>query len=529
MHETGLIGDENGHYEGYVCGCENEGTPSYEAHKDADKNGFCDRCEYVTCAHNYASTYTTNKTQHWHAATCGCWVASEKEAHEDEDSNGKCDVCEYVLCAHTYETTYKYDEEYHWYENTCACDIPLDRKVHGDKDHNGKCDDCDYVICTHTQDERTYGGNGKYHWHALTCGCDILPADKELHTDMDKNDVCDTCEKSLKQEIVSLDGKKIIFIGDSFIYYGTTVLERSQTTYNRNHKDTGLFYQLCKANGENVHVTNFTFGGHGPSNIISESCTTSYGCAGKNHMSYLTDRYYDYVVISGGRNASNTAAGMMRTLQKFVDIFKEANPNVKFVYLVSSGAHNVTVPSAPTLPHDLLNGLGDIEDMGFTIVDWGAIVADILSGETTVPGGSITYNKNSFTVNRTAADGYHPNQLAGYITTLMTYAAITGRSAVGQPYDFVGDSSLSSDSNYRSFDAYIAKYYREGQTTNYKEVFASESEMRGIQMLIDRYLAEKSFRNYNFAPLAKASTASVKADTPFAILPSENGERQERL
>ncbi len=38
---------------------------------------------------------------------------------------------------------------------------------------------------------------------------------------------------------------------------------------------------------------------------------------------------------------------------------------------------------------------------------------------------SYAYNKNSFVV----SDGYHSNALAGYITTLTAYCAVTGEKA----------------------------------------------------------------------------------------------------
>lgn len=46
-----------------------------------------------------------------------------------------------------------------------------------------------------------------------------------------------------------LDGKKIIFIGDSFVFYGQTVLEKSQSVLSdgKRTNDHGYFYQLCKA------------------------------------------------------------------------------------------------------------------------------------------------------------------------------------------------------------------------------------------------------------------------------------------
>lgn len=293
-------------------------------------------------------------------------------------------------------------------------------------------------------------------------------------------------------EGISLDGKKIIFIGDSFVYYGQTVLEKSQSYLKQSDRinDKGYFYQLCKANGENVSVTNFTFGGHGLSSFCSGSCNTEKVCKGEDHFSYLTDRNYDYVVVSGQRASDTTTESFLGDIRFIMEMFQAANPNVKFVYLCSSGAHNVSV--ATTFPVNILNNLKTIEEWGFTIVDWGKLVADVIKGETTVPGALQSYNKNSFVVCKSSSDGYHPNQLAGYITTLMTYCAITGKSAVGQTYAF-------AETTWRSFAEFKSKYYTyNGATTNYPEIFKSESDMKGLQTLIDRYLEEKSYREYNY-------------------------------
>ncbi len=302
-----------------------------------------------------------------------------------------------------------------------------------------------------------------------------------------------------------LEGKRIIFIGDSFVYYGQTVLEKSQSVLEQSARenDHGYFYQLCRANGIEVSVTNWTLGGHGLANHCAESCAADRGCDGENHLSYLLDRYYDYVVISGGRASSTTAESHFACIEQLMDVFRSVNPNAKFLYLVSSGAHNVSVN--PTLPVNILNNLDVLEDKyGFTIVDWGAIVADIISGAVSVPGATESYNKNSFAVHWSATDGYHPNQLAGYITTLMTYCAITGESAVGQTYDFWNDTSLKPvglKDYFFDADAFVAKYYTKGET-NYPAIFASPADMLGLQQLVDRYLAEKSYRDYNFEPLS---------------------------
>lgn len=306
-------------------------------------------------------------------------------------------------------------------------------------------------------------------------GGDVTPDEKD-ETDDGESETEDN-EENNEQVKHMLDGKKIIFIGDSFVYYGNVVLDGSPSSYN----DRGYFYQLCKSVGAEVSVTNWTYGGKGISYIY------------ENYMDTLTDRYYDYVVFSGGRNSTSTAQSYFTTLQAYKDMFTAANPDVKFLYLVSSGAHNVSVNES--FPVEILNNLKEFEKMGITIVDWGKLVSDIIRQNVAVPNAEKNYTKNTFIVHRSSVDGYHPNQLTGYITALMTYCAITGESAVGKSYDFWNDASLSLKFN---SDDYISKYYTYG-TTNYTEIFDSPADMRGLQTLIDQYLEEKAYREYQFS------------------------------
>lgn len=275
---------------------------------------------------------------------------------------------------------------------------------------------------------------------------------------------------------VYLNGKRIIFIGDSFIYYGQAVLDGSLSRYN----DRGYFYQLCKRLGAEVSVTNWTYGG------------TPISYTYENYMGTLTDRFYDYVVISGGRKSESRAEEYFRVLGAYMATFRAVNPHVRFFYLVSSGAHNISVKES--FPVEILNSLAAFERMGFTVVDWGKLVADIIRGNVAVPNAEKTYTKNTFVVHRSELDGYHPNQLSGYLTALMTYCAITGASAVGMPHDFWNDTAADP-----RFDpaAFISTYYTHG-ATNYPEIFSSPADMHGLQILIDRYLAQKEFRDYRF-------------------------------
>ena len=108
-------------------------------------------------------------------------------------------------------------------------------------------------------------------------------------------------------------------------------------------------------------------------------------------------------------------------------------------------------------------------------------------------GATQEYNKNTFVIRKSKSDGYHPSMLTGYMASQTLYCALTGESAVGQDYSFCGDKNINSAFN---FDKFIADYYTyDGATTNFPAVFASKTDMAGIQKLIDKYLAEKPYRN----------------------------------
>ena len=283
-----------------------------------------------------------------------------------------------------------------------------------------------------------------------------------------------------------LDGKKVIFIGNSHTYYGKTVLEKKQSvlTQEARSNDMGYFYQICKNNGAEVAVTNWTFGNHTFTDLFEE-CSADRGCNGVDHFSYLTDLSFDYVIMQQGTSDAS-AEVFIDKCNMVMDVFKEANPDVKFVLLVARRVHEKNLK--------WLSGLKALDEQGVTIVDWGKMVDDIITGKTEVPGAALSYNQNSFIICKSASDGYHPNMLTGYITSLMTYCAITGEEAEGQDYSFCGNIKVNRAFKFSSF---ISSYYNyNGATTNFDKIFGSESDMKGIQQLIDRYLEEKAYMNY---------------------------------
>lgn len=286
-----------------------------------------------------------------------------------------------------------------------------------------------------------------------------------------------------------LDGKKFIFIGNSYTYYGKCVLEKSnkiQSQEERSH-DKGYFYQIAKENGADIEVTNWTYGNHCLEDTFGGSCGADRGCDGYDHTTDLIDRNYDYVMF---QEHSLRSENFEKSVDSIMTLFREANPNVKFFCLVPLRIYEVDSDAT----RGILKSLKTIEEKGITVVDWGRLVYDVYSGTTAVPGSEMTYNRNSFVISQSESDGHHQNMLGGYITAQMTWCALTGDAAEGQEYRFVGDTSVNS-----AFDieAYIQKYYSfGGVTTNFDKVLQSKTEITGFQKLIDKYLAEKAYRNF---------------------------------
>ena len=296
----------------------------------------------------------------------------------------------------------------------------------------------------------------------------------------------ETPVKTLLQEQFS--GKKVIFIGNSFIYYGRTVKHVNSKYYEQSDRinDKGGFYQLCKQNGIDVEVTNWTFGGHKLGDLFGDKCAYSdcpnYGEI--KHEDYLTDKYYDYVVVSPG-SGERQSNEFMDNIEYITDFFQATNPNVEIIILGNTAGHGVGKELTT-----ITSNYKTLYNAGYPIADWGHLVKNIIDGTETVPGATQIYNKNTFIVDQSSSDGYHPNLLSGYITTLFTYCTITGEKALGQPYMYFWDSTTAP----ANVASYVADYYTDGDAdTTFPEILNSESDIRGIQKLIDKYMEEKAF------------------------------------
>ena len=280
---------------------------------------------------------------------------------------------------------------------------------------------------------------------------------------------------------IYVNNKKAIFIGNSFIYWGGCV------TFIKNHEinepiraaggDKGYFNEVCKANGINMDVYNYTYGGQNLDWIYENKL--------KNKEKEFLDSI-DYVFISeAGQNQSTFTA----TVDKVASLFPKAE---EIIYL----AHENTFSSNAT---HIIDALPKLSQKGIKVVAWGDLVRDIYTGEIAVPGATLEYNKNSFVKNSTGimsdeaavvrtnntGDSFHQNPLAGYITAQMCFSAITGSLCEGQKYDFCWDKTIAPQYD---FDNFVKHQYNNGQTTNFVEIFNSESDMLGIQKLMDEYM-----------------------------------------
>jgi hypothetical protein len=287
----------------------------------------------------------------------------------------------------------------------------------------------------------------------------------------------------------ALNGKKILISGCSYNFYGKIVTSRNNGTTDLATRlnDKGYFYELCKQNGAEVNVTNWCFGNHDLKDLFSNSCNADRQCGnGFDHASELTDRYYDYVSLMDiDRPKDMTVEQYIEELKGYMKLFTDVNPNCKFIYSLPCGSYWYEGKDR-IARNDLYLGsvyakeVAKLENV--IVMDWGLLIHDLITGDAKVPGSELTYNVHSFIVD----DGYHPNLLTGYINALMTYCVITGETAVGQPIDLENGLEPGSATKYKKSN-FLANFYKENNT-NFTLIMNTESEMRGIQKLVDRYI-----------------------------------------
>lgn len=274
----------------------------------------------------------------------------------------------------------------------------------------------------------------------------------------------------------TLQNKKILFLGNSYTFFGQTVIHKGYTVLTQEERshDQGFFYQLCKANGIDVEVTNFTFGSHNITDLIGYGpCKADRDCDGKEHQQFLIDPYFDYVSMQCFTEREYKG-DLVAHLKPVMDFFRQHNPQVKFLFLVPQMAHEKS--------YVWIDQLQRLKEEGILICDWGGMLHDITQKAISVPGATMEYARASFVNTK---DNHHENPLAGYITTLMAYCAITGQPCAGQSYAFCDDPNA-----YKTFglEKHRKNNYPNEGDTNFVEIMRSKPDMLGLQQLAQQYL-----------------------------------------
>ena len=173
------------------------------AHLDDDKDGACNDCGYVeSCQHTFdEGKWMTNSEKHWHPATCKHeGIKGGEAAHTDENNDGVCDVCAYENAEHqhTYHPEWSSNETEHWHEASCGHSLVSDKAAHVDPENDGECDVCGWFDATHTHTfEEGWTSDAGYHWNAATCQHTGAVNNIAAHEDKDKNQFCDACNYAI--------------------------------------------------------------------------------------------------------------------------------------------------------------------------------------------------------------------------------------------------------------------------------------------------------------------------------------------
>ncbi len=112
-----------------------------------------------THTHTFATEWTNDTTSHWHAATCEHTdQKSDVGTHVDENGDGKCDVCNYIAAhTHLYADEWSSDDTNHWHAATCEhTSETKDLAAHADDNSDGKCDVCNYTMTSETPQSYVY-------------------------------------------------------------------------------------------------------------------------------------------------------------------------------------------------------------------------------------------------------------------------------------------------------------------------------------------------------------------------------------
>lgn len=267
----------------------------------------------------------------------------------------------------------------------------------------------------------------------------------------------------------SFDKKRIAFVGNSFTFYGKCVNVNAFDGL-----DDGYFYQIARSLGDDVTVTNFTWGG-------ASFWHKGSGFAQRMLYEKMKELHPAYYNNPEGLPVEDFYRQDAVVLQQSGDRIKETYEDARLImslfapetvfgfYITTYDAFHDFEPSFEAAER--------IRDGGGVYIPLGHMVNDIIKGNATVKDSEFEYNKNSFIVCK-EGDGFHPNTLTGYLTALTVYYAFTERDITDAAYDFA--CGLDKE-----------KHYTLGET-NHGEILCSDKELRSLKEQVMLYC-----RRYN--------------------------------
>ena len=296
---------------------------------------------------------------------------------------------------------------------------------------------------------------------------------------------------------------RILFTGNSLTYYGDVVVDKSGSPTN----EKGVFEKIAEDYGSNVKVTNFTYGSAGFIDGRSKASTdglssplTDYGIyqllTGLHPHYYGKSSSLDSIYVQDYVFLQQRGANVVDTYNQAKLIASLFPPSTKFVIMLTHyDCNNADVKSAA---YKLK------KDDGWFLIPWGSLVTDLWNGQ--IYGMGYSYSKPDFII---TSDNIHPNYLTGYITALMSYCTIFGKSAVGAHFSFVKNT--------------LGSYYSSSSETKFPQVLGDSEEMGRIQKCIDAYIAGESI-SFGTPPYSTSDNVlkgmTIQSDSYFSSYPS---------
>ena len=148
------------------------------------EKAVCRACKAVygeLGAHVFSDEWTIDRYQHWHVCTVCRAKETERLNHFDQDDDHMCDTCGYQITDHTFGTDWSMDETSHWH--ACSmCGAKSDEAVHTDENKDHVCDYCEKTISNHEDTDKDHV-------------CDYCEKTISNHVDANNDHRCDFCER----------------------------------------------------------------------------------------------------------------------------------------------------------------------------------------------------------------------------------------------------------------------------------------------------------------------------------------------